>query len=376
MTVTQSSDGPSTFGRILDSTEQTRVTPSPHPATTNENHIARAVLPKTKLNYIPYKTVTSDFEQRIHPVVGNYPNYHQEPQPPKQARTPTFRGNSNCQGIDNCMPSSHFSTSNMLSKSDSWKRLKHQQQKSQQRAFVRHSDNPFKSYKHDPNDTESYLDQLASSSNETTPTSASIIPPEGFLAIDTAQRHSHFFSRSAANGSYGSNTREILARRKQQQGHVASIRDILSQKAAESNVLNMRATNISPNVVHPQFSSAEYRYPPFPKNPPARSIDAGTYPSMTFLANGSEFSPNCRTMTYGYVPDINQYTNRRNNIYQTGLYTNTPTYSSYIRSLHDEEQPQSQFDLRHVTGTDSAARRVGGVRYSAADQENLEHAFF
>jgi hypothetical protein len=131
----------------------------------------------------------------------------------------------------------------------SWKRLKGLQQKSQQRAFVRHSDNPFKNYKHDPNDTESYLDHLSSHGKEET--SGSIIPPEGLHALATTSTIPIFGSR---NEHY----RTILSghprSRKIYDGPALSIPDFLSQKAAESNFHSMATS-------HHTLERSPSRYP-------------------------------------------------------------------------------------------------------------------
>ena len=379
---TQPSDGLSYYGRKVDSTEQASVTPSPHltptHAASQNTHVARS---RTQQYCLPS---TSLDKHHVHPTMGTYPTYDQEPQPPLHSRTPPFRGSSNWQAIGNCVPSRHLmkvshslSTKNVLTQSDSWKRLKHQQQKSQQRAFVRHSDNPFKSYKHDPNDTESYLDQLASSSSETTPTSASIIPPEGFLALETARSQSHSFSRSSMSGRCETNSRDILARRKQQHGHPVSICDILSQKAAESNVHIMKAPQFSPNVVHPQFSREQYVYPRRNERPPAQSLCGETSHSMIFLENSydTNFPPNDHKV-YGHAPDIYQYCNRNSNIYQAGQCTTMPVHYGYAQSLYEDGQPQSRCDLLQNSGSLSRGRRGGSTQCSTVDQENLEHTFF
>jgi hypothetical protein len=200
LAATQSSVGKSNSGRVSEAAQQTSITPSPHLSPTiAESRNARSNITKSKLYFIPSNLATSEFVRSVHPVIENNPTYHHDLQVQRYVSSPTFRSTSNLsdQAIDNCVQSSHISkklqAQSMPSvQSDSWKRLKHQQHKSQQRAFVRRSDNPFKNYKHDPNDTESYLDQLVSSSNETTPKSGSIIPPEGFLAIGTVRHQSHF----------------------------------------------------------------------------------------------------------------------------------------------------------------------------------------
>ena len=68
----------------------------------------------------------------------------------------------------------------------SWKKTKVRQQKAQQRAFVCKKDNPFSSYRHDPNDAENFLDTL--SSQNSPPPSSEIIPPEGLHALASAYR--------------------------------------------------------------------------------------------------------------------------------------------------------------------------------------------
>ena len=377
--VKQTSNGQSAVGRMVESTEQTRVTPSPHLTPPAAPHNAFAALSESRLNYISSRPVASDSQRHLQPEIRNYPNYHKEQQPIQQARTPTFRGTSNfCHRTDQLLPSRHFSqvshsssTSNKLSQADSWKRLKHQQQKSQQRAFVRNSDNPFQSYKHDPNDTESYLDQLVSSSHATTPTSASIIPPEAFLAT---QNQSHFYSRNAIYASYRNNAKDILSRRKQRQGHAVSIRDILSQKAAESNIHNMRTTHGSIDFLPPIFPNEQSIYPHYHENPLARPPYGGDACSLSSIVNshGTDLSQSL----HGDLADINHFSNRHTNMYQGAAYTHIPVYSGYAISPYEDEHPQLQYDLRRVSGTASMGRRDGSVRNNTEDQNNLEHAFF
>ena len=73
-----------------------------------------------------------------------------------------------------------------------WKRAKVEQQRSQQRAFKRKKDNPFRMFRHDPNDSESQLDKLANVRSSTSPQS-SIIPPEGIRQL---QNESERMTRS------------------------------------------------------------------------------------------------------------------------------------------------------------------------------------
>jgi hypothetical protein len=357
---TQTSDVQSTFGRNLDKTEQTRVTPSPHLTPPPNKFIIHTPLTNTEMSHIPSGSATTNFEH--HTVMGNYLTYHQEPRPSQQDSTITFHGTTHCQGKVNMQQS----------QLDSWKRLKHQQQKSQQRAFVRHSDNPFKSYKHDPNDAESYLDQLVSSSNQTTPTSASIIPPEGFRAIDTVRSQPHFFSRQAINSMYEANSRGTMTRRKHLQGQVVSIRDVLSQKAAESNVLNMRTTRNTSNVLHPWYPCEQFTYSQCNGLLPVRSVHGGASPSFNFIENahGTYFSPNNHTML-GHAMDNNQYNNRHTIMYPAGR-TNMPESSTYVHSLNEGEQPDLQYFTRDVSATDLLTNRDA----TNVDQLNLEHTFF
>jgi hypothetical protein len=297
------------------------------------------------------------------------------------------------------VPSTDIST-NMHFQSDSWKRTKQQQQKSQQRAFARHSDNPFKSFKHDPNDTESYLDQLASISNRTTPTSASIIPPEGFLAVAAARQRSHNSFRQASNGTYGTNARNISNRRKHHQVAV-SMRDTLILKAAESNALNLRTTQISPNTVYPQFNGEQYAHPPFYEQIPSRSfpieasqfrreeythppfyehfpsrslpIEASRPSNMFGNVHGSDFPPD--HTVYVPVPEINRCSNHGSDMHHSRQYTSMPAFSGNIYSIKGNDQTALQNDRRHAAA-DATARRDRSVRRSNVSQDDFEHAFF
>lgn len=393
LAATQPSDGKSY--RMLEAPQPPSVTPSPHLTPTNtESQKPKSKIMKSTLHVLPGHS--------IHPVIDNYPIYHEESQVQRYISTPTFHGTSNfsAHGIESCVQSRHrsqISQSQSMSgvQSDSWKRLKYQQHKSQQRAFVRQSDNPFKNYKHDPNDTESYLDRLVSSSNETTPKSGSIIPPEGFLAIGTLRHPSHFVSRNAANESYTAHSRGNLARRKQQQSNVTSICDILSQKAAESNVHIMQAPYFPPYANHAQYSSQ-----PSADLPP--TANRAQYPSQPYmhpllhqtcsthsLHRNSQFMPQDYLVSYrdtGYSPnhntihnhvtDVNQYSHRNIDMYRASPYANMPASFGYIHSGHGKAQPQLQCDFHHISEKVASERRHEAVHNGSVDRENMEKAFF
>lgn len=129
----------------------------------------------------------------------------------------------------------------------SWKRMKSQQQKSQQRAFVHKKDNPFSLYKHDPNDTESYLDLLSSQNKEASQNG--IIPPEGFIALANANkartRSSITCGVARGNPQHQPNQRGRQRGRRDSFGKVMSTQELLSQKAAEQN-LHMTIASTSP----------------------------------------------------------------------------------------------------------------------------------
>ena len=137
----------------------------------------------------------------------------------------------------------------------SWRRLKTHQQKSQQRAFVRHSDNPFKNYKHDPNDSETYLDRLASKGKmEVT---NSIIPPEGFHALRSIHEVPtipHNISESEHHTAIHQGT---LRGRGFHERPVLPIPGMLSQKARELSGHN-GATAYSSSYIH---NPPSYQYP-------------------------------------------------------------------------------------------------------------------
>lgn len=397
LAATQPSDGKSYSDRMLEAAQPPSVTPSPHLTPTNtESQKPRSNIMKSTLRVLPGHS--------IHPVIDNYPIYHEESQVQRYINTPTFHGTSNFSdhGLGSCVQSRHrsqISQPQSMSgvQSDSWKRLKYQQHKSQQRAFVRQSDNPFKNYKHDPNDTESYLDRLVSSSNETTPKSGSIIPPEGFLAIGTLRRPSDFVSRNAANESYTANSRGNFSRRKQQQSNAASICDILSQKAAESNVhYIMQAPDFHPYANHAQYSSqpsADFppnvNYAQYPTQPYEHHLLHQTTSTHSLQRGNSQFMPQDYLVSYrdtGYSPnhnnihnhltDVNQYSHRNIDMYQTIPYTNIPASFGYIHSGHGKAQPQLQCDFRQISEKVASERRHEGVQYGTVDRENMEKAFF
>jgi hypothetical protein len=115
----------------------------------------------------------------------------------------------------------------------SWKRTKHQEEKSQRRAFVHKKDNPFSRYKHDPNDAESYLDVLS----KTQSPKDSIIPPEGLRALENAYRQTarRMSQRPVAQASQRrSFQRGRRANRNFSTGRMSN-RQLLAQKAAEQN---------------------------------------------------------------------------------------------------------------------------------------------
>ena len=368
LTATQSSTEMSKFGGTSGSAEMSYVTPSPQLTPKPfDNRNAHSTITATKLPYKPSNSVPADFESRIHSTTEPYPTYRPEPQIHQYVRTPTQCVPLNYYGKENYRPSIHISslsqsqsTSNMPAQADSWNRLKHQQQKSQQRAFVRHSDNPFKNYKYDPNDTESYLDQLASSANNTTPTGGSIIPPEGFHAID----------RGRASYLPRHHSSDILGRRKQQKhGTGLSIRDVLSQKAAESNAHITPVAQFVPNAHQTLYPTENYMHPSLHHNNSARYLPAMDY-SVNYHDN--EFSTSNHNV-YGQATDLNQHGNRNIDLHQAGSYANISPTLVYNPSL----QHESQIVLHQASGNAWRGRQ-DGVQYSTGsfDQENLENMYF
>lgn len=136
-----------------------------------------------------------------------------------------------------------FSNSNV----SAWNRSKRHQSKSQERAFVHKKDNPFSLYKHDPNDTESYLDRLSSQNKE------SIIPPEGLKALADASKAQLY---SVPVGAVRGNVYRPPHQRGKRDslGAALSTQELLSQKAAEHNA------HMSVVTCAPAFNYDQSRY--------------------------------------------------------------------------------------------------------------------
>jgi hypothetical protein len=167
--------------------------------------------------------------------------------------------------IQNRPPARHSSNEGPQQKSSIKRKLestymKNQQQKSQQRAFVRHSDNPFKNYKHDPNDSESYLDRLTSQGKmEAT---SSIIPKEGIHALRSTNAVPMIPGHHWIRDKYAADHRGTVRERGFHENHTLRIPDLLSQKANESNFQNVTA-KVRPFYVHnpPGYPYSQHPYP-------------------------------------------------------------------------------------------------------------------
>lgn len=144
----------------------------------------------------------------------------------------------------------------------SWKKARVRQEKVQQRAFVNKRDNPFSSFKHDPNDSESFLDALSSSSKNQNSVQSSIIPPEGLQALQNAYSDS---SIRRMNRSQPGPRQTRFARNMQRRSRGPSVQDILMEKEREMYRPALTGTT------HRIGSRPGFESPTFASQPPPQS---------------------------------------------------------------------------------------------------------
>eukprot|EP00980_Cylindrotheca_fusiformis_P007665 scaffold1605_cov141-Cylindrotheca_fusiformis.AAC.28 len=112
--------------------------------------------------------------------------------------------------------------------SGSWNQTKRKQQRTQQRAFASKKDNPFAYFKHDPNDAESFLEDLSAQNSA----NHSIIPQAKLQELHRTNSRdfhtSHHFQRSVHSFNDTKRRRSFGGRPQ------VSNQDILRMKAAES----------------------------------------------------------------------------------------------------------------------------------------------
>jgi hypothetical protein len=206
-----------------------------------------------------------------------------------------------------------------------WKRLKRQQQESQQRAFVHKKDNPFSLYKHDPNDTESYLELLSSHNNETL--HESIIPPEGFETLANASKAQIYSAPGAATGHphRPPHQRGRQRGRRESFGTAISTQELLAQKAAEHNAHTTVATPA------PAFNSGQLWYSqPGSTFHPAFHAQAAFYPNIG--VRPEKYAPNVLDSWAGNECD-NNFTQHEGNF----CYGEPEAYG--LRQSSDESRP-------------------------------------
>jgi hypothetical protein len=305
---TASTSRSSAIGLIHLHSHKPNVTPSPQFTATPVfvTNVSSSTI-KTMPRVVTHHLTNSVDDVRVKPVQGHYSNAYITPSNSQYAQRQSHPVPS----------SSHLSRERILQTSSkipnhsgSWKRLKAQQQKSQQRAFLRPSDNPFKNYNHDPNDSESYLDQLTCSENTTV--STSIIPLEGFLAIDASRKPQLLYPSNSLFESNTINQFEIHQRRRLQEINVDSIPDILSQKAAESNSHIMNAMQNESTISHQRYATNQdlswNRYPaasqqmstPLPIRMAPHSISNTTNPSQNYYGNNREIGPSAYNQYFSH----------------------------------------------------------------------------
>mmetsp|Transcript_28106 Transcript_28106/g.68441 ORF Transcript_28106/g.68441 Transcript_28106/m.68441 type:complete len:505 (+) Transcript_28106:3054-4568(+) len=114
-----------------------------------------------------------------------------------------------------------------------WQQTKRKQQRSQQRAFASKRDNPFSDFKHDPNDAESYLEELSSQSQSQKRFQNSIIPQS---KLDHLQNHSNTANRPPCQPKTWGLGHQRMDRRRRKNGvhHPVSNQELLRRKADES----------------------------------------------------------------------------------------------------------------------------------------------
>lgn len=131
---------------------------------------------------------------------------------------------------------------------ESWKRQKNKQQTAQERGFVHKKHNPFSLYKHDPNDTESYLDHLSLRNKETD--NESSIPREGLHALVTSSSLQRRRSVQVGTVTASQHHRQHRAgnlESRQREGQLTQTHEVLMQDRAEHNNLRDSAWSNIPN---------------------------------------------------------------------------------------------------------------------------------
>jgi hypothetical protein len=229
---------------------QGTVTPSPKPATNNAASAFSSALrtPPTAPQFEPSLQTpqfagiatlgTAPVQQpSVHPVANRPPAIVEISKHPNQSfRTPSDYGSQYNDNLS-AQNRSRYPTapSSIESKrkrgSDvnaSWNQAKRKQQKSQQRAFGRKTDNPFAFYQHDPNDAESHLDALSSDNKD----SSSIIPAQ---ELDALRRKSVSYQRPRIADGRRAVTEQASQKRRRNfspYGRVSN-QELLRMKAAE-----------------------------------------------------------------------------------------------------------------------------------------------
>jgi hypothetical protein len=104
-----------------------------------------------------------------------------------------------------------------------WMKQRKEQERSQRRAFLRKDDNPFSSYKRDPNNSETYLDHLAAGNDE-------IIPLGDQMALDRMYNG----QPNASSIRFHRHTAGPRNDTRKRAGITMTERDLLAHKSSES----------------------------------------------------------------------------------------------------------------------------------------------
>jgi hypothetical protein len=332
-------------------------------------HIHSSLQEQTPMSRFQAQTQPSERQLSTH---SEAPNWHPTNSTIRQpVNQHSFRGQKEEQKQGNYLKrlSVSISTdtaSRFTSGATSWKRAKRQQQQSQQRAFVKKQDNPFSRYQHDPNDSESYLDVLASQNNK-----YEVIPQED-LDVLLHKKNMPNFHQPRMYATNGNHHHQIVPHHRP--NTFVSSHDILVPNSLHPCV---PSANMAPHYEWPEHAYVSHRpTPPLDHN----------YPSTSKLQS-SFFAPNRTDSLRDLRPTYEMYEPSR--AYARSVVPNHSHEASayHQRPLSDSQYPRSWISTPDIPQTATLVppntRERHGVRnarrhfyHLGMDEDDIQATFF